>query len=266
MSKKAAAASATQAPLSYETSLDKLVKIELLTINGKDFFGQVSDDELLYIWVAVFGRKKEELFGVTSTRTLTRHVRGTFKLNSAIKLQDVYGSSNFAYEKFLDDGSNEEITGRILGYDAVKPAEIGDLVRVTVKTNLGVESTGVVTWLRLYGSLTSKQNFIPHPTTGLNTDTFEAEIILKRHIEEFLPMYGQKVVVNYPGIPRMCNRCYLTGHMRRECNNKKREWIQYIIDLLDAGLSIELIGTWKAAVSRFKKANANPEDASKIKE
>jgi hypothetical protein len=209
----------------------------------------------------VFERKREELFGVTSTKTLTRKVRATYKLNSTtnVTLQEIFPTANFYYEKFLDDGSREEITGRILGYDAVKPAQIGDLTRVTVKTNLGVEAVGVANWLRLYGTLTSKQNFVQNLSTGVSTDVFEAEIVLKRHIEEFLPMYGQKVVVNYPGIPRMCNRCYLTGHMRRDCNNKKREWVQYIIDLLDAGLSVELIGSWKAAVSRFKKANSNPE-------
>jgi hypothetical protein len=51
----------------HETEPEKLFKIELCTINGKPFLGQISDDELLYIWVLVFKRKLEDLFGVTSS-------------------------------------------------------------------------------------------------------------------------------------------------------------------------------------------------------
>ncbi len=37
----------------YETDPDTLVIIEFETINGKAYFCQVSDAELLYIWVKV---------------------------------------------------------------------------------------------------------------------------------------------------------------------------------------------------------------------
>jgi hypothetical protein len=50
----------------------------------------------------------------------------------------------------LDDGSQELITGKILGFGAPKLAEIGDLVNVSVKTNLLVEPSGIVNWMKLY--------------------------------------------------------------------------------------------------------------------
>ena len=149
----------------------------------------------------------------------------------------------------------------IIGYNIVKPVELGELTKITVQTNFGVEATGVLNWLKLYGSTTSQFEFRTNPDTGLKTDIFETEIVLKQHIDEYLPMYGQKVQVNYPGIPRMCNRCYLVGHMRRDCNNKKQDWVAHIANLIDNGrVKKELIGSWKNAVARWKNANSKPEE------
>ena len=245
----------------HETDLEFLVKIELETINNKPFLGQVSDDELIYIWVQVFKQRKDDLYGVISTKSLTRNVRATYKLKAPKKLQDICDGPDFGYEKFLDDGSSEVITGRIIGYDSVKPAELGELTKVTVKTNFGVESTGVLNWLKLYGTVASQHEFRTNESTGLKTDIFETEIVLRKHIEEYLPMYGQKTQVHYSGIPRMCNHCYTTGHLRRDCNNKKKDWIVYVIELIeDGGIKKEYVGSWKNAIARWRNANSNPEE------
>jgi hypothetical protein len=74
--------------INHKIELNKLVKIELETINGKPYLSQISGDELLYIWVKVFNKKLEDLFGITSTKTLTRNVRATYKLNEAVKLKE----------------------------------------------------------------------------------------------------------------------------------------------------------------------------------
>jgi hypothetical protein len=247
--------------VNHEVDPDTIVSLEFDTINERPFFGQVSDDELMYIWLKVFNRRKEELFGTTSTKTLTRKVRATFKLNDPIKLHEVFEGPEFAYEKCLDDGSTERITGKILGYGIAKPAQIGELTNVTVKTNFRVDSSGVINWLKLYGVVQPKHEFLENPNTGLKSDILNVEVLLKRHIEEYLPMYGQKVQVNYPGIPRTCNRCYRTGHLRRDCNNKKREWVVFIIDLLEEGnIRKDMIGSWSNAITRHLNANANPRD------
>ncbi len=245
----------------HETALDLLVKIELETINGKQYLGQVSDDELIYIWVRVFNRSKDELYGTISTKSLTRNVRATFKLINPIKLSEISETDHFEYEKFLDDGGSEIITGRIIGHGTVKPVELGELTKITVKTNFGVEATGVLNWLKLFGTPTSQFDFKINPNTGLRTDIFETEIVLKSHVDEYLPMYGQKAQVFYPGIPRMCNRCYNVGHLRRDCNNKQLDWIVHVIDLVENhGIKTELIGSWKNAIARWKNANSTPNE------
>ncbi len=244
----------------HETDPDTLVKIELDSINDKPFYGQVSDDELLYIWVGVFERQKEELFGITSTKSLTRNVRATYKLNEPFNLRSLKGPV-FKYEKYLDDGTVEVISGKIISYDTVKPAVLGEPTKITVKTNFGVEPTGVLNWLKLYGTVAPQYGFRNKTNAagislGLKTDVFETEIALNKHIEEFLPMYGQKVQVYYAGIPRQCNRCYVVGHLRKECNNKKIDWIEYVQRLVASGVDISLIGNWTKAIDRWKNANS----------
>jgi hypothetical protein len=244
----------------HETDINTIVRLELDTINEKPFFGQVSDEEILYLWVTVFGRKREELFGTTSTKTLTRNVRITYKLKAPINLKDLHDGPVFKYEKYLDDGSVEIIIGKILGYDAIKPVELGELAKISVKTNFRVEPSGILSWLKLYGTTTSTSGFAINPSTGLKTDIFEAEVMLKRHIQEYLPIFGQKCQISYAGMPKMCNRCYLVGHLRRDCKNKKTDWIEYVISLLKEGLDPELIGSWKNAVSRYENTSKNPQD------
>jgi hypothetical protein len=251
----------TTAPktVSHEANKDTLVKIELLTINNKPFFGHISDDELIYIWVNVLNRRREELFGVTSTKTLTRNVRATYKLYEPVKIHDVFGQEVFSYRKCLDDGTTEEVTGKILGYGSEKPVKLGELTKITVKTGFGIEASGVINWLKLYGTVASQHGYKTNPETGLKTDVFETEIVLKKHVEEFLPMYGVKAQVHYGGIPRMCNRCYMSGHIRRECNNRKKDWIEFVASLVDGGVDPELLGSWNAAITRWKNANSDPD-------
>jgi hypothetical protein len=242
--------------VSHEADLDTIVKVEFETINGKPFLGQISDDELVYLWVKVFNRKKEELFGVTSTKTLTRNVRATFKLNSPTKLSEIFEAGNFSYERCHEDGSQLVIVGKIIGFGAQKPAEIGDVVQVTVRTNFLVEASGVLNWLKLFGTISAnKGGFQTSTVTGLKSDIYEVELKLKTHINEYLPMYGQKAQVFYPGIPRVCNRCYVPGHLRRDCQNIKKDWLAYVVELLDGGLDPELIGKWQGAAQRWREAH-----------
>jgi hypothetical protein len=241
--------------VSHETDPNTIVKVELESINEKPYFGQVSDDEILYIWCDVFKRSKDELFGTASTKTLTRNVRITFKLLAPIVITEFAKGPNFRYEKYHDDGVTDVITGRIIGYGNLRPVELGEVTKVTVKTNFGVEALGIVNWLKLYGTVAPQWGFTTNPNTGLKTDIFETEICLKKHIEEYLPIHGQKCQVNYPGIPRQCNRCYGVGHMRRECNNTKKDWIEYVRDLVAGGVKLEYVGTWSKAIERFENAN-----------
>lgn len=237
----------------HETPSEKIVKVEFLSINGKPYFGQISDEELLFIWIEVFNKSRELLFGVKSTKSLNRNIRAIYKLTAPIKIEDEFPSEHFCYENLLGDGKIEKVSARILNYKKV--AEIGQLTKITVRTNFSVEPPGIINWLQKYGTVSSKYNFATNKSTGLYTDEFETEIVLQRHIPEFLPMYGQKTTVEYPGIPKACNKCYRTGHLKRDCTNVAREWIKYVVDLIEEdNIPIEFVGSWINAIKKYKES------------
>jgi len=161
----------------FETNKDKVVKIEFLTLNDKPYYGQVLDEELIFIWTTVWKKPRDLLFGVKSTKSLNRLVRAVSKLTAPIKLSEEFPAENFSYENFLDDGTSEKITGRILGM--TKIAELGQATKITVSTNFGVEPPGVINWLQLYGTVSSTYSMIKNEETGLFTDVFQTEIILQ---------------------------------------------------------------------------------------
>jgi hypothetical protein len=111
------------------------------------------------------------------------------------KLHEIVEGPDLAYEKFLDDGKSETITGKIVSYGATKPAEIREIVKVTTRTNFGVKSSSVLNWLQLYGTITGQQgDFIVMKSNGMRSRHFW-DRFWRKHIHEFLPLYGQKLQV-----------------------------------------------------------------------
>lgn len=224
--------------------VDSLVTVEINSINGKPFYGEVSEDEVLYIWIQVFKKQKDDLFGFTTSRSLDRHQRIGFKLNKPTSPDEVFPEAIFSFERYLDDGLCEVISGRILSHGIPKPAEIGQLTKVTAKTNFKVDIPHVLAWLRKFGNVSYTARFIPN-SVGLNTDVIETEITLQDHIPEYLPIYGQKVLINYPGIPKVCNNCYKTGHLKRNCKSVRVSWLEHVEFMLNSGtFEAELFGSW----------------------
>jgi len=155
----------------------------------------------------VFLRKKDELFAVScSTKSLNHLVRARFRLNNPTKLCDVVKAGNFSYEKTLKDGKIEKMESIIIGYNKVQPLELGKKAHIHIKTNFGIEPDGVANWIRIFGSVYQIDHII-NDNTGLRTDTVEAEVVLREHIPEFLPMYGQKAQIIYPGVLKICINC-----------------------------------------------------------
>jgi len=50
----------------FETDKEKVIKIEFLTINDRPYFGQILDEELMFVWVEVL--KKVRIFYLESNQ------------------------------------------------------------------------------------------------------------------------------------------------------------------------------------------------------
>jgi hypothetical protein len=225
-----------------------LVKFEVVSINGAPFYGTLAEIEIIHVWEKVLGRCRTEIFAMSYNRTLTRNFKVTFKLTSQALSGNIYPEPTFEYHRKKPGTETDEfdvLVCRFIGYTNVKPAEIGSLARVTVKTNdFTIEPKDVMAWLAKFGSVCVEVDYEKN-SLGIRTDVLVFEVVLKKHIPEFLPISGRKVLINYPGIPRECNNCYRTGHLRRNCKTKKRDWIERVDELRRSGdFEDELFGGW----------------------
>jgi hypothetical protein len=233
-----------------------LFKFEVIGINDKPFYGSLAECEILHIWEKVLGRAKEEIFAMSYSRSQKRNFKVTFKLNQDILPADVYPEPNFVYYRKSSPGEevtvdDDSIHCKIIGYTSVKPVELGQLTRVTAKTNdFSVSPSEINAWLVKFGSVGSFFDYEKN-SVGMRTDIFETEIVLHRHIPEYLPIAGRKIQISYPGIPRACNNCFEPGHMKRNCKSKRVEWIDRVEAMRKTGdFEDELFGGWISIIER----------------
>ena len=99
----------------------------------------------------------------------------------------------------------------------------------------------------------------------------KAKMQINNEIPQYLPMYGQKVRLYYRGIQKTCTNCYCNGHIRKDCQNKKRQWISYVMDFMEQypNIPIDYYGRWAKVVADELKSGgykpptrAEPTDAS----
>jgi hypothetical protein len=233
-----------------------VVRFDVISINENNkFYGSLTEAEILFVWEKVLGRSKDEIFGMTYNRSLTRNFRVTFKLNANLPPSSVYPEPSFVYFRPKPGSTDEEEVDALLckfvNYDAVKPAELGQLTRITVKTNgFSVPAPQILQWLGKYGSVSANHEYEKN-SVGLRTDVLETEIVLREHVPEFLPISGRKLLVSYPGIPKTCNHCYQTGHLKRDCKNKRLSWVDRVREMRASGkFTDDMFGGWVAIIER----------------
>jgi hypothetical protein len=249
--KKPAAAASVSTP--EEESEGSLFRFEVIGINDKTFYGSLSECEIIHIWEKVLGRSKEEIFAMSYSRSLTRNFKVTFKLNEKLMPVDIYPEQAFVYYRKSSPGSESDdaIHCKIIGYSEVKPVELGQLTRITAKTNdFSVTPAEINAWLAKFGSVSVKYGYEVN-SVGVRSDIFETEIVLAKHVPEFLPIAGRKIQISYPGIPRACNNCYQVGHMKRNCRLKKIDWLHRVAEIKKSGdFEDELFGGWIPILQR----------------
>lgn len=85
----------------------------------------------------------------------------------------------------------------------------------------GMPHQVVVAQLRNFGIPTSPMSFELWPCNGKTTPLSNGSRVVKINLDKHIPSYvmigGTRAVVQYPGQPRTCARCGLTGHFVRDC-------------------------------------------------
>ena len=101
-------------------------------------------------------------------------------------------------------------------------------------------------WGVLNSRITEEVFTDPHDNEGSNrTGIYIVKMKVHQHIPEWLPLDGLRVKVQYPGMKKLCNGCY-GNHLRKDCNNEKLPWADYVTNFKDHNPEIpdEFYGKW----------------------
>lgn len=96
------------------------------------------------------------------------------------------------------------------------------------------------------------------------TGTFKVKVRFNKRPPQYLPTFGQKSRIHYQGIEKICTNCYRKGHIKRNCTNEKKPWINYVKEYMDEHPTIpeELYGRWSEVVKKeFNNQNNDQEES-----
>ena len=88
---------------------------------------------------------------------------------------------------------------------------------------------------------------------------------ISSEIPQYLPMFGHKAKIYYRGIKKMCTNCYQGGHYRKECQEKKVEWIDHVSTFINCNDHIpeEMFGRWFQLCLKRAQESSKPSEARK---
>jgi len=104
--------------------------------------------------------------------------------------------------------------------------------------------------VRIIFNLSIKTNFLDlsrsiKDVNGIGSDQFEVDVKLSRHMPDQLPIDGKRINLYYPGIKKVCNKCFGCGHIKKECKEQKGKWIDFVQKLYySRKFEDYLFGTW----------------------
>jgi hypothetical protein len=134
----------------------------------------------------------------------------------------------------------------------------------------------MLAWLSLYGDILSPiiEDCFEDPEDkgedgedGVNaTGTFSVKMRLKKEIPQLIPMLGKRVSIYYPGIRRLCSKCF-EEHSGKFCKKTKVKWIDYVINFIETNKHVleEAYGRWLEIIEKEEKEKAGTKLAWKGK-
>lgn len=239
-----------------------IVHLEITHCNGEKFWGLLPDSVMRKIWTHTFRRPMKEIETHNFKQIKNHCLKINFELKVPTKLSEICPTPefNFSYETL---GKRQLMFGKIRDYSTlVRTPKIGDTVVVTVlRTVSEVKADQIKSWLEHFGTLIDK-HYYDQDSEGNKTGNFHVKLQLKHYIPEFLPIFGLKARIYFPGMIKQCTKCYRIGHLQRACTKEKIQWIDFVERLLDTGIYPKSIfGSWIEVID--DKNGKRPEKRSK---
>jgi hypothetical protein len=135
------------------TSKISVFKLDVFSCNGRDLSSvELGATDLEAIWRDGILRELGELSGYTSQKTRgNSEIRIQYQLKRPMSIRDVALEAEFNFERSTARGL-EILKIRVVGLNNLRPAEIGERVRLSViKPNFDVTPEQVIEWISRFG-------------------------------------------------------------------------------------------------------------------
>ena len=256
------------------------ITVDVTTIDGRLLKDHLTDTEMAMVYVKM-GLKRANLNGIS--QGFSTHPVYSYRLKREINITKDIPNPDGAITRTSvgPDGLEIEQTIAYSTRDVPRVHIASAMPKINTQktirwvrlenTQYSIDEEEMKTWLNRYGTVETSigedpRHLDPIPKVlvdsedrnekdsddssdefgDLGNGNFKAKVNLKTQIPQYLPMYGQKVKIYYPGIQKMCVKCYSGGHIKRDCTNQKREWVDYIMQYMNENPEIpdEEYGKW----------------------
>ena len=267
-----------------EGSMRDQIVVDILTIDGEVCKDQLTDLEQNLI-AHRLGIKAERLSGV-APGYYGGHPVYTYRLHELMELEKI-NPNEITLKRTRVNMNGQKYKAEIIckahniSENQSNKNTNGNQSHIWVKLDdiqYKLESEEIIKWLELYGEVLSDvledQNEVNAREVDDDSDlsdserdymkcivnrgngTVKVKMLIETDIPQYIPMFGRKVRVYYRGIVKTCTNCYQKGHLKRDCKNKKRQWVSYIMDFMNQNeIPKEMYGRWTRVVANELKYN-----------
>jgi len=128
------------------------------------------------------------------------------------------------------------------------PPELGTEITIRVKkTRFKLRPEQVAKWIALFGKITAMPDYEDaSDQPSVKNDDVILKAVLRKHIPGILPAYGRRMMIQYPGQPILCGKCFEIGHIRKNCERPEPvKWSAFVkVVSQEKSVSRDMLGSW----------------------
>jgi len=208
--------------------------------NGEKFTGAIDRPTAVKLWELGLKLPKTLIYGIGLNQSLDRFFLIDFDLKEEIEWNECPKS----YEAEVD---GVKYFGQKFLQKAKAP-ELGEEVMLKIrKTRFKLRQNQVARWIEHFGTIVKNPDFEDAPDMPtVKSDDIIITVKLRKHVPSILPAYGRRMIINYPGQPILCGKCFELGHMRKNCEAAEQvKWAAFVkfVGKMDF-VSKEMLGSW----------------------
>jgi len=202
---KRAAEDSMEVEYDLPTGLEKsnIVRIDILSLNGKNFDHKFSGEDVKDLWEKGLKRDRLEIIGQSSNKISKTVLRVNIQLKSELSLKEISPTAEFTYHKSTIF-QNYAYDCKVVGLGRMKEAEIGDTVVITIKRgHFRFDVKQAAAWIEHFGKIvgTPRLASFPNCTLCVCVQTSEpatwllTKAVVRLFVDTFVTPFGLLILV-----------------------------------------------------------------------